>query len=337
MHRLGGLFVALAIVAVIVMASAALSDRGEMHMHGSFVMRIAGGLFWALLVIVFVGAVTGATGARRLARPLAELAEASRRVARGDLSARVTEEVRRPRLLRELMRTFNAMATQLQAADEQRRALLADVGHELRTPLAVLQGEVEAMLDGVHPADAAHLGVALEEIRVLERLVDDLRTLTLAEAGTLALHREPVDLGVLAADVAQAFALAGDAAGVRIDVAVPDDLPLIEVDPVRLHEVLGNLVANALHHAPAGTSVRLAAALRGDRMAIEVADAGPGIPADLLPRVFERFVKSDGSRGTGLGLAIARGLVEAHGGTIAAESGPSGTTMCVLLPVTDPR
>ena len=203
------------------------------------------------------------------------------------------------------------------------------IGRRGAAPLAVISGSLEAILDGVHPPDEAHLAALLDETRVLERLIEDLRTLALAEAGTLALHREPTDIATLARDVAAAFAGGG------VSVAVEaDPPPALDVDPVRIRQVLANLVANAVRHTPPDGTVRLTVrAGSGGGATVEVADEGPGIPPELLPHVFERFVKSPASRGSGLGLAIAKQLVEAHGGTIAAESAPgAGTRVMFELP-----
>jgi two-component system sensor histidine kinase BaeS len=281
-----------------------------------------------VLFIVLVAIALGAGGARRIAVPLGNLIEAAGRVQEGDYSVRVNERHKGPYELRALTRAFNQMAARLETDEQQRRTLLADVGHELRTPLAVLQGQLEAMVDGVHPADEAHLSTALDEIRVMEQLVEDLRTLTLAEAGTLSLHREPTDLAVLAQDACSGFEGLARSAGVTLTVEMADDLPLLDVDPIRIRQVLGNLISNALRYAPKKSAVRVSGAqvggsTAGERVAISVVDSGPGIAPDLLPQLFEHFVKSADSRGSGLGLAIARRLVEAHGGTIRAEQ-PSG-------------
>ncbi len=218
------------------------------------------------------------------------------------------------------------MAARLEEDERQRRTLLADVSHELRTPLAVLQGELEAMIDGVHPIDEAHLAAAVEEIQMLTGLVEDLRTLALAEAGTLALHRETTDLPVLAQEVAASFEALAAGAGVQLRVEMPDDLPLVELDPLRVRQVIGNLVANALRYAPAGSDVLIAGERGPDRVTLSVVDHGPGIAPEVLPHLFDRFAKSAESRGSGLGLAIARRLVEAHGGTIRAERPAEGGT-----------
>ena len=240
------------------------------------------------------------------------------------------------RAVRQLTDGFDTMAARLETDERQRRTLLADVSHELRTPLTVVQGNLEAILDGVYPPDPAHLGVILDETRVLGRLIDDLRTLALSEAGTLALHPEPTDPDVLVGDVVRSFEPAAAAAGVELTADIEGDLPILEIDPVRIREVLANLVANALRHTPAGGRVTVAGGVEDGRwVRLEVARHGRGIEPALLPHVFDRFVKGDDSRGSGLGLAIARQLVVAHGGEIAAESAPgSGTTIRVRLPLT---
>jgi signal transduction histidine kinase len=235
------------------------------------------------------------------------------------------------------------MAARLELDEEQRRTLIADVTHELRTPLAVVQGNVEAILDGVHPPDAEHLGAILDETRVLARLVDDLRTLALSESGSLSLHREPTDLGILVADVLTSFEATARAAGLEIAASVDDDVPMMDVDPVRMREVLTNLVTNAIRHTPAGGRVEVEARLVATESAgdsqpgsvrIEVRDTGVGIDPALLSTVFDRFVRSSTSGGSGLGLAIARGLVELHGGGIAATNrATGGTVLTIDLPV----
>jgi two-component system sensor histidine kinase BaeS len=273
---------------------------------------------------------------RRVAFSLDELSEAADRVEHGDYTTRVTVPLTGPRPMRDLARSFNEMVTRLEADEAQRRRLLADVSHELRTPLTVVQGNIEAMLDGVHEADEAHLAAILEETRVLGRLVDDLRTVALSESGSLPLHREPTDLAVVATDAVGGFRSAAQAAGVALDTEIADDIPLLEVDPVRVREVISNLVANALRHTPSGGSIAVDARVdeAGRAVLVTVRDTGTGIDPDLLPHVFDRFAKAPGSRGSGLGLAIARGLVEAHGGSIEVESTPDrGSTFRIRIPL----
>jgi signal transduction histidine kinase len=282
--------------------------------------------------VVVVGSAVSFRLFGRLARPVAEVMDATERLADGDLQARVEE--RGPPPVRRLARSFNRMADRLATAEDRRRALLADVSHELRTPLTVVRGGIEAIIDGVHPADEAHLGPLLDETTVLSRLVDDLRTLSLSEAGALELRRERIDIDELVEDVVEAFGRQASSAGVSLTADAPDDLPEIDADPVRIREVLANLVANALRHTPAGGRIVLSAVAADDLVELHVTDSGEGIPPDALANVFERYERSDRG-GSGLGLAIARSLVAAHGGTIAAESqGPGrGTTISVTLPI----
>jgi two-component system, OmpR family, sensor histidine kinase BaeS len=266
--------------------------------------------------------------------PVGELVDAVGRIEAGDYEVRVRE--RGPREVRSLGRAVNAMAARLSASESRRRTFLADVTHELRTPLTVIRGQVEGVLDGIYPADKDHLEPILEETRVLERLVEDLRTLTLAETGSLTLAREPVDVAELVADVVSAFQASAAAGGVELHVEVAADVPAATIDPLRIRGVLANLLANALRHTPAGGEITVAAARFDDGHAVrfQVRDTGTGIPADLLPTVFDRFVKDPASGGSGLGLAIARSVVEAHGGTIDVASPPGqGTTFTFTLPL----
>jgi two-component system sensor histidine kinase BaeS len=291
------------------------------------------------VVIAIVGAVaivaSLARGMAGAARDLDTMLAATRRVEEGDYGVRVGKTRSDLAPIQELAHGFDTMTARLEADEEQRRTLLADVSHELRTPLAVITGNLEAVIDGVYPPDAAHLTPILDETRVMERLIDDLRTIALSEAGTLALHPEPTDPDLLIGEVLQAFARGAAAAGVTLTSETNGDLPIIDIDPVRIREVLSNLVANALRHTPSGGTIALGGSSDATAVNLTVRDTGPGIDPDLLPHVFDRFVKGSGSRGSGLGLAIARGLVEAHGGTIVVESAVGrGTTFRVALPRT---
>jgi two-component system, OmpR family, sensor histidine kinase BaeS len=292
---------------------------------------------WILLGLAGIALMTVLRGLRILARPLGDLIDAAERVEAGDLSPRVAE--RGPREMRSLARAFNAMLERLRRTEDQRRRLLADVTHELRTPVAVIQGNLEAMLDGVYPPDAQHLRPVLEETQILSRLIDDLRTLSLAESGALDLHREATDLGLLAGELAASFRAQAEAAGVLLQADLPEDLPPVEIDPLRIREVLANLTANALHHTPRGGEIRITGSLEAeDRVMLQVSDSGVGIAPEELPHIFDRFYKSADSSGSGLGLAIARNLVAAHGGEIHAESRlGAGTTVIFTLPVNASR
>jgi signal transduction histidine kinase len=288
------------------------------------------------LLVAALGLLGIGRALRRLALPLGDLMEAAGRVAEGDYAARVAE--RGPRELRALSRAFNAMAGRLEKNEEQRRSLLADVTHELRTPLTVIQGNLEGLLDGVYPRDDARLAAILDETQVLSRLIEDLRTLSLAEAGALKLQREPIDLPALLGEAAASFRAQAEAAGVTVSLEAAPDLPLLEADPVRLREVAGNLIANALRYTPAGGRIQIQCSLEGggESVAVAVSDTGRGIAPGDLPHVFDRFYKSADSRGSGLGLAIAKNLVAAHGGEIAAHSPGMdgvGTTVRFTLPL----
>ena len=277
-----------------------------------------------VLVVGIIALVIGIRIARGVAQPLAELVGAAGRIEAADYSVRVPEDRGRGEM-RQLSTAFNAMAARLESEDATRRRLLADVSHELRTPLAVVQGNLEALLDGVYPPDEAHIGPILEETRVLERLIDDLRTLSLAESGALPLHREPTDPAVLLEDVAAAHRARASAAGIALRVEAGAGLLPVDIDPVRMRQVVSNLVDNAIRAMPDGGTVSLAASGRvGGGVAFEVTDDGPGIPPEIRDTVFDRFTKSATSRGSGLGLSIARAIVESHGGAIAATAGPSG-------------
>ena len=292
------------------------------------------GAFIPLAIVVLLLFGTAARGFRRFAAPLGDLIDAAESVEAGNYGVRV--RARGPRELRSLATAFNSMSGRLESSERERRRLLADVTHELRTPLTIMQGNLEALLDGVYPADAPHLEPILDETRVLSRLVDDLRTLSLAEAGALTLHREPTDVAKLLSDSVASFNAQADAAGIALVIAVDGALPHVELDPVRMREVLSNLLSNALRYTPRGGTVRVGATAANGHVRLIVRDSGPGIAADLLPHVFDRFYKSEESHGAGLGLAIAKSLVVAHGGQIEATSAPGqGTEMRITLPVAE--
>jgi len=326
------------ILFLVVVASIVTATASFMSRLGPVPVVVAG-----IAVAIIVAAL--ARGLAGAARDLDRMLAATRRVEEGDYGGRLGKTRSDLAPIQELARGFDTMVARLEADEEQRRTLLADVSHELRTPLTVITGNLEAILDGVYPADPAHLAPILDETRVLERLIDDLRTVALSEAGTLALHREPTDLDVLIGEVLRSFAPTAATAEVTLQAETSADLPILDVDPVRIREVLSNLIANALRHTPSGGTVTIGGSASGlgsasvsasaSRVTLTVRDSGPGIDPKLLPHVFDRFVKGAGSRGSGLGLAIARGLVEAHGGEISAESPVGGgTTFRVELPRT---
>jgi signal transduction histidine kinase len=323
-----GLFVVVAFLAGTIALAAALVSRA---------LGVRGApLFGASLVglaVLVVGLVVVGRVIRGAAAPLGEVMEAADRLAAGDYTVRV--EPRGPGEVRRLGEAFNEMADRLGSAEERRRALFADVAHELRTPLSVVRGSAEGMLDGLYPADGDHLQTVLDQTVVMARLLDDLQTLSTAEAGELRLHREPTDPAALVAEAVARFSTLADERGVELRSDAASDLSTIDVDPVRIGEVLSNLVANALRHTPRTGAVAVRAEATPEGVSFVVTDTGPGIPAEDLPHVFDRFWRSVDSGGSGLGLAIAKHLVEAHGGTTAAESGiAGGTTVRFVLPRT---
>jgi two-component system, OmpR family, sensor histidine kinase BaeS len=304
-----------------------LADLITSWIGGAPSFALTGPLTIVILILLLLGL-------RRLVRgtgaPVADLIEGAGRIEAGEIGTQVPE--RGPSEVRSLARAFNAMSERLAANDEARRTLLADVSHELRTPLTVMQGTLEGVLDGVYPADEAHLRPVLDETRVLSRLIDDLRTLSLSEAGALRLYREPTDLPALLADVIASHRAVADEAGVQLELAV-DDVAPIPIDPARIRQVMTNLVANALRFTPAGGRVLVAATVAGAAITIRIEDSGTGMEPDEVEHAFDRFYRSPGSTGSGLGLSIARNLVEAHGGHIGLTSEPgTGTTVEVMLP-----
>lgn len=252
--------------------------------------------------------------------PIGALIDATRRLGDGETGVRIP--ISEPGPLAAVSGSFNRMAARLEEEDERRRRLLGDLGHELRTPLTVIRGEIEAVLDGLHEPES--LSNVIDEVDLMERLLEDLRVLTLAEAGRLQLHREPTDIEGVIGDVIASFATGLEARTVTPEIEVDPGIDEIDVDPYRLRQVLSNLVSNALNQMPDGGRLEVSVHRDQGRIRIEVADTGPGIPADRLDHVFERFVKSGDSTGSGLGLSIARDLVEAHGGTLTAANRPEG-------------
>jgi signal transduction histidine kinase len=300
-----------------------------------------------LLIGLAIGAVALVTGwglSRVISHPVVRLTEATRAVAKGDLDVHVHGQY--PGELGELAASFNLMTEALARADSLRRNMTADVAHELRTPLSVIQGKIEGVLDGVYPAVPEHLEPILEETKLLAHLVEDLRLLALAETGQLALERQPLDVGDLLRDAQVNFSPQADDRGVTLALDLPANLSQVTADRRRIAQVVGNLLTNALRHTLQGGCVTLSAVLSpplegGGKggVSVSVSDTGAGIPAEDLPNIFERFWRGEKSRsraggGSGLGLAIAKQLVEMHGGSIAVESTPGvGSTFRFTLPL----
>ena len=274
--------------------------------------------------------------AHGMTMPLREMVSAARAMSRGEYERRVTATSRDE--VGELGRAFNRMAADLAEVDRVRRDLVANVSHELRTPLGALRAMLENLVDGVEAADAASLAAMLGHVERLGGLVEQLLDLSKLESGAVPLERAPVQASVLLERVATDWRQSARARGVGLRLVVEPEQLVLNADAARLHQVVSNLVANAIRHAPAGTDVTMAARTNGQGALLEVTDEGPGIPRAEADRVFERFYRSDQARssgdgGSGLGLAIARWIVELHDGTIRTEERtPHGCRMVVNLP-----
>lgn len=304
-------------------------------------LLLAGALAGGLSILLGLGLSRGLTA------PLARLTAAARHIARGDLSQRVPETGSTE--IATLGQAFNQMAADLEKAEDLRRNLVADVAHELRTPLSVLQGNLRAILDGVYPLEQTEIAALYDETRLLSRLVDDLHELAQAEAGQLHLDLRPTDLLEVVQTTVANFSVAAEAKAVRLTTDLADqttNLPVL-ADPDRLAQIMRNLLSNALRHTPEGGQIAVSATYNGHRefngqaaVRIVVADTGEGIPPDDLPYVFDRFWRAERSRsrergGSGLGLAIARHLVQAHGGQMGVESEVGrGSRFWFSLPMT---
>jgi signal transduction histidine kinase len=269
---------------------------------------------------------------RRFASPFGEVMEAADRVADGDYTVRVQEHGPPP--MRALSHSFNTMTTRLQHADRLRRNLMADLAHELRTPLTVLQGRLEGLLDGVYMRDDRQIAELLDETQILSRLVEDLRTLALSDAGELRLQKEAIDLVDLVENVVHSMHAEARRKPVTLAVSKPGTEIVANLDPVRIREVITNLLSNAIRHTPADGLVTITISSSSNGTAtVTVADSGIGMAAHDVAHAFDRFYKGAESRGSGLGLPIAKGIVTAHGGDITAvsESG-KGTAVTFTLP-----
>lgn len=319
-----------------------MAGRGQTLMQQAALERVNRAVLFGGLVALIAALVVGFFIFRAITRPIDQLTRAAHQLAQGDLSARVAVDDHASRLgsdeISELGAAFNTMAGNLQQSEQVRRDMTADIAHELRTPLAVMRGNLEAMLDGVYPFDAEHLNPALNQVNLLTRLVEDLRTLVQAEAGQLPLEKRPIDLGALLQSALTSFEAQAAAQQVALHTEIAPDLPTVNLDPDRMQQTIGIVISNALRYTPPQGSITVAAKTDRARVTIEVADTGSGIAPEDLPHVFDRFYRADKSRaresgGSGLGLAIAKSIVEAHGGSIVARSKTGqGTTLQISLP-----
>ena len=302
-------------------------------------------VWWQFLLVgaaaAAVSLVVARLTARGMTQPLREIAGAARRKETGDYSVRV--ETRSRDEVGRLAAAFNRMSGELQTLEQSRRDLVANVSHELKTPIAAIRAHLENLLDGVERPDPTTLSVMLGQVERLGRLVDQLLLLSRLESGEVPLRPEPLALRPLVDDLLAEVAVAWPGRRIDLQNEVPRDLPTVRADRERVHQVLFNLVDNAVRFTPDGGSVTVRAVAERGSLQVSVADTGWGIAPEHLPRLFERFYRVDHARGreeggTGIGLAIARSAVEAHGGTISATSEPGrGTVFRFDLPIADER
>ena len=294
---------------------------------------------WGGLIGVAIALVITFLLSRRVLAPVKALTSAARQLGRGDFSQRV--QVKDKGEVGEMANTFNFMASDLEQAEQLQRNMVADIAHELRTPLSNLRGYLEAVRDGVIKPDADTIRSLDEEAALLSRLVDDLQELSLAEAGELKLVCQAENIGELIKQTVGGLQAQATTKGLSVSVDLPDRLPAVNIDSPRISQVLRNLLENALAHTAEGDAITVTAAQQGNWVEVSVVDTGEGIPAEGLPNIFERFYRVDKSRarttgGSGLGLTIAKRLVEAHGGTIQAQSEQGkGSRFSFTVPVAD--
>jgi len=327
------------------MGPSGMMGRGQAVLQQAALERVNRAILIGGLLALVAAVIVGFFVFRAITRPIEQLTRAAHRLAQGDLSARVGVDDHPSRLgsdeISELGAAFNTMASTLQQSEQVRRDMTADIAHELRTPLAVMRGNLEALLDGVYPFDADHLTPVLNQVNLLTRLVEDLRTLALAEAGQLPLEKRSIDLAAFIQSALASFEAQAAAQQVTLRAELAPDLPAVELDPDRMQQTIGILISNALRYTPPQGSITVAARFWQKGVTIEVADTGSGIAPEDLPHVFDRFYRADKSRaresgGSGLGLAIAKSLVEAHGGSITVRSeANTGSCFSVTLPIAD--
>jgi two-component system, OmpR family, sensor histidine kinase BaeS len=302
-----------------------------------FIQRTNLMLVYSALGAAIVALLIGIFLSRTLTRPIRELTEATNAVAGGDLGLQVS--VHSHDELGALAASFNKMSTDLANSTETRKQMTADIAHELRTPLSLILGHAEAVHDGVLPPTRQNFEIVREEATRLEHLVDDLRLLSLADAGELSINPSLVSPQKLLSDIQAIYQHSAERKNVKINVVAASDTPVLNIDPVRMSQVLTNILDNALQHTPEGGNINLSARKADEGVELSIQDSGPGIPDEDIERIFNRFYRSDVSRhrddgGSGLGLAIAKSIVQAHNGQIKAESAPGvGLTVKIYLPI----
>ena len=301
-----------------------------------FIERINMTLLYGAVIGAIIALFLGIFLSRTITRPIRELTQATHAVSQGDLSQQVP--VRTKDELGGLAKAFNMMSAELSRSINARRQMTADIAHELRTPLSLILGHAEAVHDGVLPPTKEDFEIIREEAERLEHLVNDLRTLSLADAGELSINLQPTDPGGLVEEIASRFQYQAQKKDIKLELDIAPHLPTLEVDPGRMTQVLTNIVDNATRHTPEGGKITLSAKQVDDNVELAIKDSGPGLPKEEAERIFERFYRVDPSRqredgGSGLGLAIAKSIVQAHNGQLLAESEPgNGLKVIITLP-----
>jgi len=302
-----------------------------------FIERINITLLYGALIGAVIALFLGIFLSRTITRPIRELTQATHAVSQGNLSQQVP--VRTKDELGNLANAFNKMSSELSRSVNARKQMTADIAHELRTPLSLILGHAEAVHDDVLPPTKENFEIIREEATRLEHLVNDLRTLSLADAGELSINRQTVDPGGLLEEIASHYQYQTRKKNIRLDLDIASSLPSLEVDPGRMTQVLTNILDNATRHTPEGGNITLAAKQAGNTIELSIKDSGPGLPKEEAERIFERFYRVDASRqredgGSGLGLAIAKSIVQAHNGQLAAKSEPGkGLKVTIILPI----
>jgi len=301
----------------------------------NFSKAINRSLLLAGLIAVGVSLLLGLIFSLTLTRRLSDLSNAAHAIAKGELNRKV--KVASKDEIGELALAFNQMSAELERSRELRRQMTADIAHELRTPLSIILGRAETLADGMLPPTPEVFQVIHQEALRVNRLVEDLRLLSLSDAGELPLERRIVSISQLLEEITGTYKVNAEQKGVALQNITSENLPSILADPDRLKQILANLIENAFRYTPSGGSIQLSARAEDQGVIIRVSDNGIGIPQDEIPHVFDRFYRGDKSRerdqgGSGLGLAIVNSLVNAHGGHISAQSQPGeGTTFAIWL------
>lgn len=293
----------------------------------SFRARLEQSLLWTTLLSAALGIALAWLFAHRVARPLEAVSNATTQLAGGNLKVRIPNPKGQDETAN-LARNFNHMAESLEKLETERKAMIADIAHELRTPLTVIQARLEAIQDGVTSLDMSEIDRLHRQTGLLSRLIEDLRTLSLADAGKLSLERRDMDVGQMVASVVESFQAEAQAKKVHLEADAPRPLR-VNADPYRLTQVLSNLVTNALKYTPENGSITVKAIQQDKQVTIQIQDTGSGLPTEAIHQLFDRFYRVEGSRsrqsgGSGLGLAIVKTLVELHGGKVEAHNRPQG-------------